>query len=73
MSVEKKSVVGRNRASKVGRARLGTERTKLKALHAWKLEDAKARFSEVVRRARKGRSALPIAARTRSSSSRSRN
>ena len=52
MSVERKSVVGRKQAGKARRARFGTERTKVKALHAWKLEDAKARFSEVVRRAR---------------------
>jgi len=33
-------------------ARFGVERTTIGALTAWKLEDAKARFSEVVRRAR---------------------
>ena len=49
MNVEKKTVVGRKRA---GKSRHARERMKVKALHAWKLEDAKARFSEVVRRAR---------------------
>jgi prevent-host-death family protein len=33
-------------------ARFGIERTVIGTLTAWKLEDAKARFSEVVRRAR---------------------
>ncbi len=52
MNVERKTVIGRKRAGKARRARFGSGRTRVKALHAWKLEDAKARFSEVVRRAR---------------------
>ena len=52
MSVDKKTVVERRQAGKVRQARRGGAGTKVKALHAWKLEDAKARFSEVVRLAR---------------------
>lgn len=52
MRVEGKSAGGRGRANKVRRARVGAGRTKPKVGRAWKLEDAKARFSEVVRRAR---------------------
>lgn len=37
---------------RIPRARFSIERTAVKDLRAWKLEDAKARFSEVVRRAR---------------------
>ncbi|MGQ0663231.1 MAG: type II toxin-antitoxin system prevent-host-death family antitoxin [Pseudomonadota bacterium] len=43
---------GRRRGAKVHSARFSVERTAVKNLRAWKLEDAKARFSEVVRLAR---------------------
>jgi prevent-host-death family protein len=39
-------------AEKAGPARFSIERTVIGTLRAWKLEDAKARFSEVVRQAR---------------------
>ena len=42
----------RARGGKVDPARRGAARTKVAALRGWKLEDAKARFSEVVRLAR---------------------
>ena len=44
----KESAGGRRRAA----PRPGVEKARLGGLKAWKLEDAKARFSEVVRRAR---------------------
>ena len=44
----KESAGGRRRAA----PRPGVEKVRLGGLKAWKLEDAKARFSEVVRRAR---------------------
>lgn len=47
MGTERKHVGGRKRADKTRGGQAG-----LTALRAWKLEDAKARFSEVVRRAR---------------------
>jgi len=52
VNVEKKTGAGRERRSKVRRARFRAETAKVRTLRAWKLEDAKAKFSEVVRRAR---------------------
>lgn len=52
MGVERKTVTGRQRTRKGQGVRFSIERTAVRSLHAWKLEDAKARFSEVVRRAR---------------------
>lgn len=52
MSVKKKAVSGRKRARKDQGVRFSIERMAVRGLHAWKLEDAKARFSELVRQAR---------------------
>ena len=52
MSVKEKALAGRKRAKKDQGVRFSIERTAVRSLHAWKLEDAKARFSEVVRLAR---------------------
>jgi len=52
MGVERKTVTGRERTRKSLGVHFSIERTAVHSLHAWKLEDAKARFSEVVRRAR---------------------
>ncbi len=50
--MDSKKKAPRARGGKVGPARLGAARTTIAALRGWKLEDAKARFSEVVRLAR---------------------
>lgn len=54
MSVKSKTVAGRGqtRTWKDREVHFSIEKTAVRSLHAWKLEDAKARFSEVVRRAR---------------------
>lgn len=52
MSVKKKTFTGCKGGRKNQGVRFSIERTAVHSLHAWKLEDAKARFSEVVRRAR---------------------
>ncbi len=49
MHVKRKTVAGNERARDVKAARFSIERTAVRSLHAWKLEDAKAKFSEVVR------------------------
>lgn len=51
MGVVKKTVAGNQRAREVKAARFSIERTAVRLLRAWKLEDAKAKFSEVVRQA----------------------
>ena len=51
MSAKRKAATGHKRTKEV-RPRFSVERTAVRSLRAWKLEDAKAKFSELVRLAR---------------------